>query len=105
MRWRVVLELAGADGARQVHEVGASERSPAGHTAATLGLGLEEGKAVLAAVQHHLVAAQVDEHCRSRRRCDWCGAPRPLKDLRPRRLSSLFGMVEVRAPPLRPAPV
>ncbi|MBD0274615.1 MAG: hypothetical protein ICV73_22130, partial [Acetobacteraceae bacterium] len=47
MRWRVVLELvAGADGARQVHEVGAGERPPPGHTAATLGLGLEESKAV-----------------------------------------------------------
>ena len=86
MRWRVVLELAGADGTREVHEVGVGERPPAGHTAATLGLGLEEGKAVLAAVQRHLVTAQVDEHCRSRRHCDRCGAQRPLKDCRPRRL-------------------
>ena len=102
MRWRMVLELAGADGRRQVHEVGTGERPPAGHTAATLGLGLEEGKAVLAAVQRHLVAAQVDEHCRSRRRCDRCGAQRPLKDLRPRRLTSLFGVVEVHAPRFGP---
>ena len=51
MRWRMILEVVGADGTRQVHEVGAGGRSPAGHTAATLGLGLEEGKAVLAAVQ------------------------------------------------------
>ena len=102
MRWRVVLELAGADGARQVHEVGASERSPAGHTAATLGLGLEEGKAILAAVQRHLVGAQVDQHCRNRRRCDRCGEQRPLKDLRPRRLVSLFGVVAVRAPRFGP---
>ena len=80
MRWRVVPELAGADGARQVHEVGAGERPPTGHTAATLGLGLAEGKAILAALQRHLVAAQVDEHCRDRRRCDRCGAQRPLKD-------------------------
>ena len=79
MRWRVVLELAGADGARQVHEIGAGERPPTGHTAATLGLCLEEGKAILAALQHHLVAAHVEEHCRSRRRCDRCGAQRPLK--------------------------
>ncbi len=102
MRWRVVLELAWADGARQVHEVGAGERPPTGHTAATLGLGLAEGKALLAAVQRHLVAAQVDEHCRSRRHCDRCGAQRPLKDLRPRRLASLFGVVEVRAPRFGP---
>ncbi len=78
MRWRVVLEVVGADGTRQVHEVGAGERPPAGHSAATLGLGLEEGKATLAGVQRHLIAAQVEEHCRSRRRCDRCGAQRPL---------------------------
>ncbi len=75
MRWRVVLELIEADGTRQVHEVGAGERPPTGHTAATLGLGLAGCKAILAAVRRHLVAAQVDEHCRERRRCDRCGAP------------------------------
>jgi hypothetical protein len=85
-----------------MHEIGAGERPPGGHSAATLGLGLEQGKAVLAAVQRHLVAAQVEEHCRNRRRCDRCGASRPLKDLRPRRLTSLFGVVEVRAPRFGP---
>jgi hypothetical protein len=102
MRWRIMLELAGPDGTPQRHEVSSGERIPTGHTAATLGLSLEEGKAVLAAVQRHLVTAQVDEHCRSRRRCDRCGAQRPLKDRRPRRLVSLFGVVEVRAPRFGP---
>jgi hypothetical protein len=97
-----MLELAGPDSTSQRHEVGSGERIASGHTAATLGLGLEEGKAVLAAVQRHLVTAQVDEHCRSRRRCDRCGAQRPLKDRRPRRLISLFGVVEVRAPRFGP---
>src|SRR5918997_2729689 len=102
MRWRITLELAGADDTRQLHELGAGERSPSGHTAATLGVGLAEGKALLAALQRHLVAAQVDEHCRNRRRCNRCGAQRPLKDLRPRRLASLFGVVAVRAPRFGP---
>src|SRR5215204_2477356 len=102
MRWRIMLELAGPDGTPQRHEVSSGERLPTGHTAATLGLSLEEGKAVLAAVQRHLVTAQVDEHCRSRRRCDRCGAQRPLKDRRPRRLISLFGVVEVHAPRFGP---
>ena len=79
MQWRIMLELAGPDGTPQMHEVGAGERSPTGHAAAALGLSLEQGKAILAVVQRHLVAAQVDEHCRSRRRCDRCGAQRPLK--------------------------
>jgi hypothetical protein len=90
MRWRIMLELAGPDSTPRRHEVVLGERIPTGHTAARLGLGLEEGKAVLA-------AAQVDEHSRSRRRCDRCGAQRPLKDLRPRRLTSLFGVVDVHA--------
>ena len=102
MRWRIMLELAWPDGSPQRHEVGSGERIATGHTAATLGLSLEEGKAVLATVQRHLVAAQDDEHCRSRRHCDRCGAQRPLKDLRPRRLTSLFGVVEVRAPRFDP---
>lgn len=102
MRWRVVLELTGSDGARQVQEVGSGERLPGEHTAATLGLGLAEGKAILAAVQRHLVAAPVDEHCRGRRRCGYCGAQRPLKDWRPRQLTSLFGVVTVEAPRFRP---
>jgi hypothetical protein len=63
---------------------------------------LEEGKAVLTVLQRHLVAAQVEEHCCGRRRCDWCGAQRPIKDVRPRRLTSLFGVVEVRAPRFAP---
>jgi hypothetical protein len=97
-----MLELAGPDGTPQRDEVGSDERIAAEHTAATLGLSLEEGKVVLPAVQRHLVTVQVDEHCRSRRRCDRCGAQRPLKDLRPRRLTSLFGVVEVHAPRFGP---
>src|SRR5918998_2546309 len=102
MKWRIMLELAGSDGTPQMHEVGAVERSPTGHAGATLGLSLAEGKAILAALQRHLVAAKVDEHCRNRRRCDRCGAQRPLKDRRPRRLVSLFGVVAVRAPRFGP---
>jgi hypothetical protein len=64
--WPLMLELAEADGTRQA--VGSDERPPTGHTAATLGLGPGEGRAILAAPQRYLVAAQEDEHCRNRRR-------------------------------------
>src|SRR4051812_5858544 len=57
MRWRIMLELAGPDGTPQRHEVSSGEHMPTGHTAATRGLSLEEGKAVLAAVQRHPAAA------------------------------------------------
>ena len=67
-----------------------------------IGLTLEEGKHLLAALQVHLVQAQAENHSRRRRRCQRCGAQRPLKDQRSRRLVSLFGTVEVRAPRFTP---
>ena len=51
------MELAGAEGTMEVHEVGVGEPSPGGHAAETLGLTLEEGKATLAGLQRHLVRA------------------------------------------------
>ena len=56
-----------------------------------LGLTLAEGKLVLAGLQHRLVQAQTEDHSCRRRRCQRCGAPRPIKDKRSRRLLSLFG--------------
>jgi hypothetical protein len=67
-----------------------------------IGLTLEEGKHLLAALQVHLVQVQAEDHCRRRRRCQRCGAKRPLKDQRSRRLVSLFGTVEIRAPRFAP---
>ncbi|MFL5289495.1 MAG: hypothetical protein ACJ8AW_53195 [Rhodopila sp.] len=63
---------------------------------------LEQVKQLLAELQRHLVQAQTEEYCRSRRRCQRCGAQRPLKDRRPRQLRSLFGVVAVRAPRFAP---
>jgi hypothetical protein len=101
MKWRVVLELVGADGAVDVHEVGGAA-SVAEYAPRMIGLTLAEGKDMLAAMQRHLVQAQAGDHCRRRRRCQRCGVQRPLKDVRSRRLVSLFGTVEVRAPRFTP---
>ena len=102
MQWRVVVELSCAAGAVQVHEVYAGGSTMTDCSAATLGLTLVEAKAVLAGLQRHLVQAQTEEHCQARRRCPRCGWQRPLKDRRRRRLRSLFGTVEVRAPRFGP---
>ena len=53
-------------------------------------------------LQDHLVRAQADEYCRQRRGRSHCGPHRPLKDVRTRRLLSLFGTVEARAPRFLP---
>jgi hypothetical protein len=101
MKWRVMLELVGADGIVGVHEVG-GRAAVAEYAPQMIGLTLEEGKHLLAALQVRLVRAQVDDHCHRRRRCQRCGGRRPLKDIRSRRLVSLFGQAEVRAPRFTP---
>src|SRR5208282_710104 len=68
MKWRVVVELAGADGAVQSHEISVGGCGTIDHSAETLGLTLVQGKKTLAGLQRHLVQAQTEEHCRNRRR-------------------------------------
>jgi hypothetical protein len=101
MKWRVMLELVGPDGTVVVHEIGGGA-AVAEYAPQIIGLTLADGKQVLAGLQVHLVRAQAEDHCRRRRRCQRCGAQRPLKDRRSRRLVSLFGTVEVRAPRFTP---
>lgn len=102
MKWRVMVEVTDENGSMTHSTVATGERAGPGHTADTLGLTLGEGKQTLAGLQRLVVRAQVAEHCRARRRCGHCGRFRALKDHRPRRLTSLFGTVEVRVPRLKP---
>src|ERR1700761_1182751 len=101
MKWRVMLELIGPDGIVGVHEVG-GRAGVAEYAPRLIGLTLKEGKHLLATLQVHLVQAQAEDHSRRRRRCQRCGAWRPLKDHRFRRLVSLFGTVEFRVPRFTP---
>jgi len=101
MKWRVMLELVGPDGTVGVHEVG-GRTAVAEYAPRLIGLTLDEGKHLLAALQVHLVQAQAEDHCGRRRRCQRCGALRPIKGQRSRRLVSLFGTVKVRAPRFAP---
>ena len=56
MKWRVVLELTGPDGTVGVHEVG-GRAAVAEYAPRMIGLTLEEGKHLLAALQVHVVQA------------------------------------------------
>src|SRR3954465_15439714 len=98
MQWRGMVGLGGADGRRRTHEVHIGGCLPHACSAVTLGLTQAQAKQLLAELQRHLVQAQTEEYCRSRRSCPRCGVQRPLKDRRPRQLRSLFGVVTVRAP-------
>ena len=76
MEWRVTIELNGADGAKQTHEVarggGTDPRSPLD----PLGLTLDDGRTLLAGVQRHLVQGRVAEYSVLRRHCWHCQALR-----------------------------
>jgi hypothetical protein len=102
MKWRVMVELGGIQGTVQMYEVSAGGSTTVNYSAETLGLSVAEGKMTLPGLQRHSIQAQAEEHCRSRRRCDSCGAQRPLKDFRCRRRATLFGVVEVRSPRFGP---
>ena len=102
MKWRVMVELGGAEGTVELHEVSVGGGTTTEYSAETLGLTIAEGNTALAGLQRHLVQAQTEEHCRNRRRCQHCGAQRPLKDIRRRQLTSLYGVVEVHAPRFGP---
>jgi hypothetical protein len=66
MKWRVVVELAGADGTVQSHEIGVGGCGTIDHSADTLGLTLAEGKKTLAGLQRHLVQAHCVKKARKR---------------------------------------
>ena len=102
MKWRVMVELIGSDGIAHAHEVNAGRSNTAECSAETVGLTLADGKRTLAGLQGHLARAQTREYCRQRRLCSHCGSQRPLKDVRARRLLSVFGTVAVRAPRFLP---
>jgi hypothetical protein len=102
MKWRIMVELTGRDGAVHTHEVSAGGTNTAECSAATVGLTLAEGKRTLAVLQDRLVRAQTEEYCRQRRRCSHCGSQRRTKDVRSRRLLSVFGTVQLPAPRYAP---
>src|SRR5665213_1191844 len=102
MEWRAMVELGRAESAPNSREVNVGECAVSACSAETLRLAVAEGRKTLAGLQRHLVQVQADEHCRRRRRCKHCGAQCPLKDIRPRRLTSFFGVVEARAPRFGP---
>ena len=102
MKWRVMVELIGSDGAVHAHEVNAGGSNTAEYSAEMVGLTLADEKRTLAGLQGHLVRAQTREYCRHPRLYSHCGWQRPLKDVRARGLLLVFGTVAVRAPRFLP---
>ena len=100
MQWWLMLELVGPDGTVCVHEV-CGRAAVAEYAPQMIGLTLEEGKHLLAALQVHsfklrrrIIAAAGDVAALRRAAA--------LKLQRSRQLVLLFGTVEVRAPRFTP---
>jgi hypothetical protein len=87
---------------RELHEASVGTSATMGYSVELLELTFAECENTLAGLQCHLVRARTEEHFRCRRRCQRCGAQRPLKDLLRRRPTSVFGVFEVRAPRFDP---
>lgn len=69
-------------------------------SAATLGLTLDESKALLANIQKELVEFQFQHFVQNQRTCIQCGTRRTIKDYHSACFKSLFGGVSLRVPRL-----
>jgi hypothetical protein len=99
MRVRILLQLTDDDGS-----AGAAEEiatfAKATERPEDLGLSIAEGKALLAAVQHRTVVAQVAEWSKRHRCCATCGERRRVKGSYPTTFHTLYGDVELNSPRL-----
>ena len=69
MEWRLTIELNGADGTKQAHEVARGGGTESQSLLDPLGLTLDDGKTLLAGVQRHLVQVRVAEYSTLHRYC------------------------------------
>jgi hypothetical protein len=103
MRVRIMLQItddAGASGATE--EIAVFEKAT--ERPEDLGLLMAEGKALLAALQHKIVLAQVAAWSERHRDCADCGQRRRIKGSYPLTYHTLFGDIELSSQRLMPAP-
>jgi hypothetical protein len=102
IRVQVIIEHAAdsaSDAARQVYEVASLERGLGKLVGPeSLGLTLDEAKAILRGVQQVVVAEQAAAHVEARRRCTTCGATLRLKGHHQTQFRTLFGTVPLTSP-------
>src|SRR3954463_2378645 len=101
MRWVLRLVESGVEGSPGSVDVLEIDCPSDLRNLADLGLKLAQGKQLLSQVQQAVVAAQCRDHAAHRPACRACGGICRVKDYRPRRIATLFGMVTVRLPRFR----
>lgn len=101
MRWKISVE--GSDeitrGRRFEFEI---EKSLDDLATGSLGFSIEEGKAIMASLQRHIVEQQCALYVLFRRHCQGCGGTRPIKDYSTRTIQTVYGAVTVESPRLYP---
>ena len=101
MRWKISIE--GSDeitrGQRFDFEI---EKSLEDLAAGSLGLSIEESKAIMASLQRHIIEQQCALYVLFRRHCQGCGGTRPIKDYSTRTIQTVYGAVTVESPRLYP---
>ena len=101
MRWKISIE--GSDeitrGQRCEFEI---EKNFEDLADGSVGLSIDDGKAILASLQRHLVQQQSSLYILFRRHCQGCGGTRPIKDYSTRMIQTVYGAVTVQSPRLYP---
>jgi hypothetical protein len=99
MRVSILLQITDDDGvAGAAQEVAAFDKAT--ERPEDLGLLIAEGKALLSAVQHRTITAQVTAWSAHHCRCEVCGERRRIKGYYPIAFHTLYGDIELRSPRL-----
>jgi hypothetical protein len=97
VEWKITIEGRDAFGEVRRHEI-PIDKSWERLFDGEVGLSVEDGKKIMAALQSAVVSQEADTYAFFRRICPDCSAFRPVKDYTTRRIKTVFGTVEVRNP-------
>ena len=102
IRWKISTE--GSDEITRGHQFESEiEKSLDDLVAGNIGLSIEDGKAITASLQRHIVEQQCALYAPFRRHCQGCGGTRPIKDYSTRTIRTVHGAVTGRARGCTPA--
>lgn len=101
MKFTFVLPQERGESADRAIVLSAIRRSADEFSDETLGLMLDEAKRLLEEIQRFVVGRQVADFVEKSRICRHCGASQAVREVRTRKIQTLFGVVEIDAPRLQ----
>ena len=97
VEWKITIEGTDAFGEVRRHEIRV-DKSWDRLFDGEIGLSVDDGKKIMAALQTAVVSQEAASYTLFRRICPDCGLLRPVKDYTTRRIRTVFGTVEIRNP-------